>query len=275
MEYERIPRVSVIMSIYDGIDIRFLDRAIDSIFNQTFKNIELIIVLDDVRREDIKECVNLYNKKFGKKMILLINNKEEGFVACLNKAIKESTGDYIARMDSDDISLPNRIEKQVKFLEENKEIDALGTFAYEIDEDDQMIFENRMPISYEEIKNNFLIRNPFIHPTLIFRRGFFDKVGLYNSHYKHMEDYELWCRTLCKGVYAENLPEFLYMFRIDKNFYTRRGGFKKAILNAKIKQSFIKNMNLPLYTFLYLIIPFIVKTAPVPLAKLFYRYFRK
>ncbi|WP_179293907.1 glycosyltransferase [Candidatus Methanoperedens nitratireducens] len=271
----RIPKVSIIMSVYDGIDIRFLYKAMDSIFNQTFKNIEVIIVLDDVKREDIKECVYFSDKGFEKKLILLENSKEEGFVACLNKAIEKSTGDYIARMDSDDISLPNRIEKQVKFLEENKEIDTLGTFAYEIDEADQIIFENSMPISYEEIKRNFLIRNPFIHPTLMFRRAFFEKVGPYNPVYRYMEDYELWCRMLYKGVYAENLPEFLYMFRVDKNFYKRRSGFKKAILNAKIKYSFIKNMHLPPHAFLYLIIPFIVKTAPEPLSKLFYRYFRK
>lgn len=185
-------KVTVIMSTYNTPN-EYLEKATNSILNQTYKNIEFIIVVDG-DKDNL-----LFLKKFKDDRIKIIyNEKNIGLPASLNKAIKISTGEYIARMDSDDISLPNRIEMQLNYLEKYKYIDILGTYA--------LTFGDRLHISMypyydsESIKAQLMFRCALIHPTIMIRKSFLIKNKLdYNEQFYTAQDYELWCRALVYG----------------------------------------------------------------------------
>lgn len=203
-------KVSVIMSTYKTQE-NFLRNSINSILNQTYKSIELIIVVDG--DEENLEIVNEYKND---DRVKIINNKINiGLPKSLNKALKASTGEYIARMDADDISIKTRIEKQVNFLEQNKNIDLIGTYAYKFGEKNGI---SMYPYTdSESIKYQLLFRSILIHPTIMFRKEFFIKNKLeYNENYEVAQDYELWSRVLQIGNIA--IAPFVGLkLRIHKN----------------------------------------------------------
>lgn len=180
-------KVSIIMATYNT-QIEYLDCAINSILNQTYKNIELIIVCDGSKEE-----FNYIKSKYEDKRIkLILNNKNMGLPYSLNKGVVESTGYYIARMDSDDISLPNRIEKQVKFLMNHKDISLCSTYARLFGDDKGL---KTVPFTNpEEVKIQLLFRAVLIHPTVMGERKIFEKYK-YDEKYKCSQDFELWSRV--------------------------------------------------------------------------------
>lgn len=203
------PLVSVIMSVYNRID--FLNEAIESILNQTYKNIELIIVIE--KTEKTSEIEKYIKNNFKDKRIkLILNSKRLGFPASLNVAINNSKGKYIARMDDDDISLPKRIEKEVAFLENNEDISIVGTFMKMFMYSDELC---TAPTLDEDIKAHLLTNNPLFHPTVMFRKYDIEKNNLFYSENYITEDYELWTRAATKIKFA-NLDEVLLKYRASK-----------------------------------------------------------
>lgn len=268
-----MPLVSVIASLYDEVNPKFVEKAIKSITEQTFRDLEFIIVLDGVINVNLLKLIELFCEK-DKRIKIFKNEKREGLAFSMNKAITYSSGEFLARMDMDDISLPTRIEKQVNCLRTNEDIGIIGTYAYEIDEEDNIIFYKKMPTTYEAIKKFFIKRSPLIHPTVIFRRKVFENIGYYNVNYPYTEDYELIYRAILNNIKIINIPEFLYMFRIDREFYSRRKNFKKGILEAKIKIAFINKYSLPWYTYVYPFSYILLRASPKWFVKLAYKYLR-
>jgi len=261
--------VSVVMSVYDKVEPIHLVQAIRSILSQTYSNFEFIIVLDGLKSKDLTNLI--YDFSQMDKRIRTIENKQNmGLAHSMNKAINSAKGKYIVRMDADDISLPTRIYKQLQFLNQN--ILAVGTFGYEIDENGNIIFLKRLPITFEDIKKFFPKRSPLIHPSITFHRSFFDKVGYYENFFLLCEDYELWLRAIKRNVAIVNIPEFLYMFRINKDFFRRRGGIKKSVFEFRIKWKYAREMNFSLSNYLWAFSPFIIRNLPEPIAKRLYQY---
>lgn len=211
-----MPKISVIMSVYNGE--KFLEEAVLSVLNQTYKDFEFIII-DDGSTDSSLEMLGGFEKKDER--IRLVSRKNKGLTPSLNEGIKLAQGEYIARMDGDDISMPERFEKQLDFLEKNKEIALCGTWAINIDENGNEIGEYKTPTTHKEIKKMILFHNPFIHPSVMIRKSVFEKVGLYSEHFKHIEDYELWTRVLAHFKTA-NIQEFLLKYRITGNGVTRK-----------------------------------------------------
>lgn len=211
-----MPKISVIMSVYNGE--KFLKESVLSILNQTYADFEFIIINDgstDLSLEILKD----FEEK--DKRIRLISRENKGLTPSLNEGIKLAQGEYIARMDADDISMPERFEKQITFLEENKEITLCGTWAINIDENGNEIGEYKTPITNKEIKKNILFHNPFIHPSVMIRKSVFEKVGLYNEEFKHIEDYELWTRVIPRFKTA-NIQDFLLKYRLTSSGVTKK-----------------------------------------------------
>src|SRR3990167_11352409 len=170
------PKISVIMSVYNGMP--HLEQAVESVLEQTYKNFEFIIV-DDASSDDtlkylksLKDKQSLRSSSFdelrtaGLKRIKLIENKKNlGLAASLNIALRQAQGDYIARMDADDISYPERLNTQLKYLERNKEIDLCGSWVTLIDETDKIIGQIKKPTSNKEIKKELFWLTPLLHPT--------------------------------------------------------------------------------------------------------------
>lgn len=198
--------VSVIMPVYN-IKTSFLMASIDSILNQTYHNIELIVV-DSSDKEDI--C-NLLRQKDDRRIHYYFREKN-GISDALNYGLNIAKGEFIARMDGDDIALPLRLEKQVAFLERHSDIDVVGTYFDRMDIDGNMIENKNLSGTgnYEAIKSNMIFDNPIGHPTIMFRKKVIDAGWRYRNVYG--EDYDLWTRMLPSVKFA-NLEEVLLRYR--------------------------------------------------------------
>jgi len=200
------PLISVILPVYNGA--LYLREAIESILNQTYTNFEFIII-NDGSKDNSEEIIKSYNDN----RIIYISQKNIGLAATLNIGIKISKGKYIARMDQDDISLPERFEKQIDFLEKNKDYDILGTWAKIFPDKTNKRF-HKHPTDNIKLKYFLLFNNPFVHSSVMIRKSVFEKIGLYSEDKNRQppEDYELWSRIARVSKIA-NIPEVLLNYR--------------------------------------------------------------
>jgi glycosyltransferase involved in cell wall biosynthesis len=206
-----MPKVTVLMPVYNGE--KYLREAIDSILNQTFTNFEFLII-DDGSTDKSLKIINSYQDH---RIRLVQNFTNKGIAHSLNSGIDIARGEYIARMDCDDISLSERLEKQINYLEKNLEIGILGTpciLFTNIDKNDRLY---PVPITDLEIRWTILLSNPFAHPSIVMRHSILSKNKLkYNTdiNANFVEDYELWIRFL-QYTKGENLKEPLLKYRLE------------------------------------------------------------
>ena len=197
-----------------------IDKAIKSIQDQTFMDWELIIV-NDASNDRTKEVIKKY--LYQEPRIHLINNEKNlGLAASLNIGLKFSQAEFIARADADDINLPKRLDKQYSFMQKNKNVDVLGTGAWLLDSLGHRISRVILPSTHNEIVKLPFLKTKFFHSSVIVRRRFFDKVGLYDESYLRSQDKELWMRGVYKGCNYANLPEPLIEYAT--NDYNRSWG---------------------------------------------------
>jgi len=206
------PLISVIMPNYNGE--KYLSESIESILNQTFRDFEFIII-DDGSKDNSKKIIKKYQKK-DKRIVLIENEKNLGLPLSLNKGLKKAKGVYIARMDSDDISLPKRLKNEFEYLEKHSNIFLIGSSAIIIDESGNRLGILKKFNSPKKIKKKFLRSNPIIHPSIMFRN--FGKY-FYRERFKSSEDYDFYLRILSSDLQITNLPEILIKYRISKNSF--------------------------------------------------------
>ena len=170
------PHVSVVMSVYNESE-EYLRKSIESILNQTYTDFEFIIILDNPDNKKAKDILKEYENKDGR-IILLENEKNMGLAPSLNRGVKVARGKYIARMDADDIALPERFEKQLYFLENNQDYAVCFTQVFFIDEDGNLLDrENSDVMTDEQIRKVIFIHNPLHHPTAMIRKHVGDELG--------------------------------------------------------------------------------------------------
>ena len=202
------------MPIFNGDT--FLKESIESILNQTYRNFELILI-DDGSTD--RTPVMLDNYSDHDKRIRVFHQPHSGLIKSLNKGLELAKGKYLARMDADDISLPERLEKQAAYLENNPEVGVCGTWAkkFGLPNKNQTI---KMPTSPEEIKSGLLFNNTLIHPTVMMRLSSLRKYNLYYCEdHLSAEDYGLWLRCSFNFSLA-NIPQVLLNYRVRKESVT-------------------------------------------------------
>ena len=205
----KTPDISTIMSVYNGED--YLAEAIDSVLNQTFKNWELIVI-NDCSTDSTAEILNKYASA-DERVKVHTNEVNLRLPSSLNKAMTFAKGKYIARMDADDICLPERFEKQFGFMEGNPDI-ALSSCRF-------MTLKNGVISSggcggksdKESIKALLLVTNPILHPGIIAKTDVIKKLG-YDKNFTCTEDMELWTRFILEGHTVEIMPEYLMIYRL-------------------------------------------------------------
>lgn len=209
--------ISVIMGVYNGE--KTLSYAIDSIINQTYGNWELIIC-DDCSTDGTAKILDKYSK-LDSRIRVIMNKTNLGLAASLNHCLKYVKGEYIARMDCDDISLPSRFEKQLDFLQNNPNIQLVGTYMQEFcgNMKGNIIVNKENPTKYDVPKGA-----PFFHATIMMHTKTLKELDGYRiSNYTvRTEDVDLWYRFFQKSYKGQNLPEALYLVRMDPNAYRRR-----------------------------------------------------
>ena len=224
-----MPTISVIMSVYNGE--KYLKEAIESVLVQDFSDFEFIVINDGSTDRSLEII-----KGFNDKRLKFISRENKGLIYSLNEAIFLAQGQYLARMDADDICLPNRLSVQLKAFDDEK-VGMVGSWAIKIDKNGQeMGVMSYPPSQYKKIKNFFIRHNPFIHSSVMIRKEVLDKVGVYSDKFKHAEDYELWSRVLSRFE-AVNIPQPLIKYRANSdgvtkkhNLFMRYQGFRVRIL---------------------------------------------
>lgn len=223
---------SILMSVYKNDNSQYLKESINSMLNQTILTNDFVIVKDGILTKELNDILDEYNQKYN--FINLIQIKENvGLGKALSIGINECKNELVARMDADDYSFINWIEKQLTFLEKNPDIDLIGTQALEFTEDvNNPLQYNNFPMIHEEIVKYAHSRNPYSHPSVMFKKSKVLQSGNYQTAYL-CEDYDLWIRMIQSGCKCANLNECLFAVRVNNDFFKRRGGIKyvKSINN--------------------------------------------
>lgn len=220
------------MPVYNGE--KYLKEAIISILNQTFINFEFIIV-NDGSNDNSKNIILSFNDN---RIIYIENKKNLKLIKTLNKGLKLAKGKYIARMDADDISMPNRFQEQFDFMEKNKGIVLCGSYARKFGIDRGTFL---VPNTDKEIREAFVTHSPFIHPSVIIRSSAIKKNKIiYNEKYLHAEDYKFWLELLNVGE-AYNIKKVLLKYRTSKEQISNKYSKEQAYSSQKIRREFINN----------------------------------
>lgn len=246
------PLVSVIMPAYNDREA-FLRESIESILNQTYQNLELIIA-DDSTEKKSKDIIDEYAAKDSR--IRIVRSPERmGVCKALNKAIDEAKGEFIAHMDADDISMPNRLECQIPLFTSST-IAAVGGQVCIINEkSEQTGYISHIPCSQEEIAKSFSLGQPrFSNPTSIVRRNVFFELGGYEELYRCSEDYDFWYRVATLGYSFVNTKEVVLQYRIhSSNAHTRLAHIQAKLCCMSLLKygaSYYKRLNLSTYKLL-------------------------
>lgn len=200
------PRVTVLMPVHNGEN--YLREAIESVLAQTFRDFELLIV-DDASTDSSPEIIRAYSDK---RVRLLTNERNLKVAASLNRGLDEARGEYVARMDADDICLPRRLEKQVEFMDSHPQVGISGTRAKAFGAASYTI---RHPVDPKTIRARLLFNTAFVHPSVIMRRRLLEEHGLRYSTLRHFEDLELWQRA-AECFECGNLDKTLLLYRVTK-----------------------------------------------------------
>lgn len=226
---------SVLISVYYKEKTDYLTKALESIVNQTLLPDEIVLVEDGPLKQEQEEVISRFASLYKIFRIIKLA-RNQGLGKALNEGLKHCSYDLVARMDSDDISLPYRFEKQVSFMESHPEIDACSATINEfIDNPDNIISKRNLPETSEELYRFGKTRSPLNHPAVMFRKSAVLRAGGY-QHFPLLEDYYLWVRMIIKGSRLYNLQEPLLLFRCSPNMYKRRGGLKYALTELKFQR---------------------------------------
>lgn len=238
---------SVLMSVYQKDDAACFKEALQSIFKQTVPPSEVVLVADG----PLTPALDAVAAEYQNSLKIIRFKQNQGLGAALQAGLKECSFPLVARMDSDDIALPNRFELQLAVFDADKDLSILGGAIEEIDfKTKGHIAFRRLPQSDAEIKKFIKLRCPFNHMTVMFKKDDILACGGYIP-FHFLEDYYLWVRCAAKGLKTANLPDVLVLARADAKLYARRGGMKyfksnKALYSKMLEEGVI---NLPTYLF--------------------------
>jgi glycosyltransferase involved in cell wall biosynthesis len=217
-------KFSVLIPVYHKENPIFFDKALGSLAKQTLLANEIVIVEDGPLTDELYSVIAEWEKQLPIKRCSLPNNV--GLGVALAEGVKSCSYDIIARMDGDDICMPNRFELQIGFLKEHSDITIVGSSILEFDSDENAPDALREPpATYQELLRYATKRNPFNHMTVIFRKQAIIDVGSYQPA-QGFEDYFLWVRLFLKGFKGANISEPLVLARTGKGMIERRGGLQ-------------------------------------------------
>ena len=223
-----LKNLAVIMSLYKNDKLEYVKLAMESILGQTYKDFDFYIQFDGI----IDVNVEAYLRGLKDERIKISARSEnKGLAYSLNELfqiLKPKGYEYIARMDADDISMPDRFEKQLAYMDSHPVVEWLGTWAIEINSKGEEYYRKQMPETHKECNKMFRKRDCMIHPTVMFRRSYIEKAGFYALDTYFGEDTMMWAQGFKAGCVFANVPEYLLQFRLDDNFFERRRGWKHA-----------------------------------------------
>jgi glycosyltransferase involved in cell wall biosynthesis len=268
-----MPKFSVLMSVYHKETSYNLDQCLLSFANQTLPADEIVVVKDGILTDALEKTLFEWREKLPLRIVGYKENK--GLAYALNYGLNYCSNELIARMDSDDICVSNRFEKQSRHFEENPDIDLLGGFIYEfIDNIDNLVAIRDVPLNDYNIKKYFKRRDPVNHMTVMLKKTSLLRAGNYQDWYLN-EDTYLWCRMILAGCKFMNIPEILVYVRVGKDMYNRRGGLKYFFSDSRLQRYKFENKIVNFYEYITnVFIRFVVQVIMPNVIRYFtYKYF--
>ena len=265
---------TVLISLYNKEKPEFLRECLESLKNQTLPATEIVMVYDGTITHELEEVVTQFITILPIKIVRLSQNV--GLGKALNEGLKHCSYNWVFRMDTDDICLPERFEKQVNFINKYPNVVLCGGHIAEFSDDKTIITSYRkVPIGDISIKKNCLKRNPFNHMAVAFCKNIIEEVGDYQHHF-FLEDYNLWLRVIAKGYEVGNLDETLVLVRAGDSMVSRRKG-KEYIKGEwqlfKLKRSLKLHPLIP--NFFIFTLRASLRILPTRLLKIIYKFLRK
>lgn len=268
-----------LMSVYVNESPQLLKRALNSVLKQNYPPADFILVKDGQLTEELESVIRDEHQLFERADIHFIelkNSKNLGLGRSLNKGLKACKNELVARFDSDDLSLPQRMTKTIEWFREHPDTAIVGTQIYEYDHDEHYPFDiKQVPIDYEHIKKESVVRNPFNHMSVTFKKSVINKVGGYID-VPLFEDYYLWLRVIRAKYPVTNLEDVLVKAHVNREFAHKRGGMhylKKELhfQNILVRDGFL---NFPQYL-CNVLIRGTIRLLPPDLLLVVYKFLRK
>lgn len=267
--------ISVLMSVYKSEKGEYLDRSLQSVWDdQTRKPEQIVLIEDGTIPEELELIIDSFQSRVNAsgvgQMVVVKLPVNGGLTKALNAGIKHVTGELIARMDSDDISAPQRFELQEKFFRENSEIDILGGSMQEFDDEHECLNVRHYPLTHEDACKYIVKACPLAHPAVMMRRRIFDEGLHYDERYRMSQDIKLWYDAILAGYRMANLQEIVLFFRQQGDVFRRRSRVK-AWNEFKIYMNGIYRMH-GLFTlaYRYPIARYVFRNLPPSLVKKIY-----
>ena len=259
-------KISVVMSVYNAE--KYLSEAIESILSQTFSDFEVILINDKSADESLS-IMEEYQKR-DSRIRILNNDVNLGLTKSLNKGLEIARGEYIARMDADDISVPERFQKQVDFLDSHQDYSFVSCIARYIDENGNPEQLRLFPETNEEIYAMMPKVDAVMNPGVMFRRTDIEKIGNYCEDFRVVQDYDLWFRGMAAGYKFYNIQEPLVLFRRNESYNSRKSKAYRMV-DFRVRRKGYQINHLPLRKRVYLVIPLaLAYIPPVVMDKMFY-----
>lgn len=239
-------KFSVLMSVYKNDNAEYLLRAIQSVTTeQTLKPAQLVLVKDGPVSEAIDSAIKRIQIGLDNIEFTVISKPtNDGLATALNTGLKYCKYEYVARMDSDDVSLPNRFELEISYIEKNPDISILGGGITEFLDDEKTPIQSRIvPQTHKDIVKMLRTRNAMNHVTVVFKKSDIEKLGGYSEDFGKLEDYKLWVDAVCAGYKLHNLTDICVNVRIGDGFIERRSN-KREIIDWDMLQDYLKKANL-------------------------------
>lgn len=235
--------ITVLMAVCRSEKAVFFDISLRSVWtNQTRKPDEIVLVEDGILGEGLNEVIKHWQALLGKLLVVVKNDNNLGLTKSLNRGLAVAHGELIARMDSDDISEPDRFERQENYLMEHPEIDIVGGSMREFNEVNMNLRVRHYPLTHDKAMRYICKASPLAHPTVMMRRRIFDEGLRYNEKYRISQDIALWFDAIMAGYKIANVPEVTINFRSQGDVFKRRSR-AKAWNEFKIYMYGIYRMN--------------------------------
>ena len=266
-----IMKISVLMSLFIKENPVYFNRSLKSIWDdQIRKPDEVVIVEDGPITKELENVIALWQEKIPVFKVIKLDNNS-GLAAALNEGVKHCNCDYIARMDTDDISLPERFKLQEDYLTIHPEVVVLGGGMVEFNDEDGELQQRFMPLTTGDIKNAICKTSPFAHPSVFIKKSLFEKGLTYNPKYRKYQDLDFWFRILAARYEVANLDKVIIKFRKDPFMYGKRS--KTAAIELKISLKGIHSLyGLFTWRYIYPLIHYVFRLLPPKVCLFLYKY---
>lgn len=265
-------KYSVLMSVYNKEKAKFLEQSMKSMFNQTIIPNEFVLVCDGPLSDELNKIIDKFNKQYKNILKVIRLEKNVGLGCALKEGIEHCTNEFIARMDSDDISKKDRCEKQLEIFKKNPKIGIVGSNIEEFSTDVNIINSIRqVPEENDDIKRFLKKRNPFNHPSVMYKKSDVLRAGNYKN-VRYMQDYFLWVDMLSNGVVGYNIQENLVSMRADNNLFKRRSGKQYLKIQKQLLKYMKEKKMINIFEFfIFLIVRTISSLLPNSIRKIIFK----